>query len=237
MQNLIQNAQSNIRNNPEKLSTILDAANAKFNHCKDLTIEWYDGISQSENDRIASLVSDLYDEGNTSELTNIVNGGLKYQSIKEDLGKAGFSIDDIDALLSDREAVTNIAQRQNAISQKNQYLDNLMSDPNQGLDARKTFSIINSITQNEQISLPDGRTITLIYGHRNSYWAQDTVSGELNIYGLSYDELMADYFAVSSLGRNELLENLRGLAGDELFDALSNEYGSIVDLAKNKNLM
>ena len=237
MQDLIQNAQSNIRNNPEKLSTILDTANAEYNHCKDLTIEWYDGISQSENDRIASLVSDLYDEGNTSELTNIVNGGLKYQSIKEDLGKAGLSVDDIDALLSDREAVTNIAQRQNAISQKNQYLNNLMSDPNQGLDARKTFSILNSITQNEQISLPDGRTITLIYGHRNSYWVKDAVSGELNIYGLSYDELMADYFAVSSLGRNELLENLRGLAGDELFDALSNEYGSIVDLAKNKNLM
>lgn len=237
MQDIIQNAQNNINNNPEKLNAILDIANTEYNHYRDLTVEWYEGIRQSENDRIASLVSSLYAEENTTELTNFVNTALKNPIIREDLNQAGISTNDIENLLSDRETITIIAQRQNAINQQNQHLSLLMSDPSQGLEARKTYSILNSIMQNEQISLPDGSTTTFIYGHPNSYWTRALENGKLNAYELSYDELMADYFAISSLGQTELIDNLRELAGNELFDSLSNEYEDIVNIAKDNNLI
>ena len=237
MQDTIQNAQRNIINNPKKAASMLEEATAEYHRYETEAIEWYNSIRNSEDSRISQLIEGLYEEGNTDELSNIVGGGSNYQVIKDDLISAGINLSDVDAILSDKELVTSIAQRQNAISKQNQYFQDAMSDPNRGFNARRTFSMINSITQTTDITLPDGRTYTTFYNHPDDYWIKKTGSISPDSYRKSYDELMADYFSVSAVGDTKLLNDLRELAGDELFDSLSAEYGKIVDIATQEGLI
>lgn len=237
MQETIQNAQRNFMNNPEKAASMLEEAQADYIHYQTEALKWYDSIRDSENNRISQMIDDLYGEGNTDELSNIVGKGSNYQIIKDDLISAGIDPSDVDSILADKDLVTQIAQREHAITKQNQYFQEAMSDPNRGFHARRTFSMINSIAQTTDITLPDGRNYTTLFGHSNNYWKKSSDSINLDSYRLSYDELMADYFSVSAVGDEKLINDLRELAGDELFDSLSNEYGNIIDIAKKEGLI
>ena len=91
--------------------------------------------------------------------------------------------------------------------------------------------------QDTEIKLSTGETVTCDFGHQNQYWSRENGTIDLTSYRLSYDELMADYFSISALGRQDLIDNLRSVAGNELFDSLSNDYGQIVNTAKEQGLI
>ena len=237
MQAVIQDAQQQIKNNPEKVAEMFAQADLENQHCLDLTNDWYSQIEQSENTRIANIVDELYETNDTEGLKKIIDDSANIESVRKDLENAGLDASDIDSILSDKELVTSIAQSQNAFQQKNQFYYNLMSDPNEGLDARRTYSMINSIMQDTEIKLSTGETVTCDFGHQNQYWSRENGTIDLTSYRLSYDELMADYFSISALGRQDLIDNLRSVAGNELFDSLSNDYGQIVNTAKEQGLI
>lgn len=224
MMEFIQNAQNNIVSNPQKLKEMISEATKENQHCLDLAEQKYEEIKKDEDQRIENLVNTLY-------LTDNLD------ALKNELTDLELSSTDIDYYFSNKDELIHLLQLQNETSKKHQYYEQFMSDPNEGLDAKLTYSIINSIMQQEKITLPTGETIQCLWKHDDSYWLDQSETISLNCYRKSYDELMADYFVIGALGRTDLLNDLRELVGDETIDQLSNEYGKMIEIAKEEGLI
>lgn len=221
MQNIIQNAQNNIKNNPEKLDYMMEKAQTIYDSKTEEARKWYETIKDEENKRISDVVNflDLF--------------GLE-SLLSSDLSEAGVDSSEINNILSDKQQLISILQQENQTNKIYEYQDYLMRNTDDGLYATGTFTIINSIMQKKIITIGN-KEYDCHYCHVDSYWLDDNENISLVSYSKSYDELMADYFAYNALDQQELMTDMRELAGDEIIDSLSNEYANMVEISKTIN--
>ena len=216
MVELISNAQANIAKHDEEFFSLLKKSSDIIDGARAKTIEWWETkMKQPEMQRISDTIDKLYESD-------------KIDEIKDILKDAKISDEDIAKIIDDEAQVKEICIRFNEKDKKNNYYMDLLSNNSTLNDARKTSAMLNSITQSkDDVISSNGITIKYPTSHENSYWTGKKIDGytEEEIKALrSFDELMADYFALAATGRQNVINELRKVAGDELFDEISATY-------------
>ena len=217
----LNSARLNIYDNSDAIKEMLSECVSKQQSSIKETIEWYNnGIRASENKRISELVDSLYENSEKNELSKIARSASasKAEAIKEILKDAGMESSSIDELMANKELIKKLATVQNNIGNQSKNLSMLDGNYNIDGDYRKTSSIIDSITQSD-------RKFTFTHGHmgnNGSYWLKDGVRK-------SYDELLADYFSISSNGRTKLIAKLENACGSEIFNDIRHTVKQIAD--------
>lgn len=224
-------ARQNASANTEGIATLLKMVEQERNLQFKATEEWFDGIRESEKIKMESLVDSLYKQGNLTELAEMIKNA-KYAfalpNIQQLLEQNGLLKTDIDAILSNQELTKAIIVSENAISLQESHMNELMLTSSESGAYRKMSSMLSSIMMTMQsVTNSLGEQVPYYYGHGDSYWARFD-----NPSAVALDELMADYFSVMASGKIEVIDRLRTIVGNEIFDALDNEYSKIVEKFK-----
>ena len=200
MQNIIQ--QRNKLNNQAKLDYMMPKADKIYDDLYAEVEKWYETIETEENEKIISQVNFL----------TVLNGEIL---LKSSLLDAGLESSEINSILSDKEQLISILQEENKINKIYEYRNKLMRSSNEGLYALGVYSMINTIMQKETVHIGN-KEYDFKYTHEDEYWLDTAEQLALSSYCKSYDELKADYFALITLGQQELMNDIRELVGDEI---------------------
>ncbi len=227
--NIMKKTRDNLRENSQSYIGYLKKANEIFNNATSETIQWYNNIRPTEEAKIESLIDDLYNSENQSELKSIVSKSSKITKVKEILKESGMDVSNIDEILNNKNLVKKIATIQNNVNMQQMHLNELISSYEKYGDYRKLSAVINSATQQMNHFDPNtNQNVQCSYGHPDDYW---TEISENNSFNSSFDELCADYFSLAAHGRKDVIATMEKIFGSELMDAIKGTFKDIAETA------
>lgn len=211
---VIKNAQESISKNSGQVSQLLIKNEEKWKVIRAEASHRFSKIADSEALRVSKNVDELFSSEQTYKIESM-------------LRNAGISEERISILMENPEMIKSIFEKSNGIDIINIMHDDIASLANDELGKTNLDRMLNSIVQSESYE-----GIHFKYLHEDSYWHRS--GSEEGACRDSYDELMADYFAFMASGRDNWMEEFKGLVGDELVDSLYNEYASMLQILEEK---
>lgn len=229
-ENALNNARNKILANPKLAFSKLEEVQKKYNSVIIETPDWYQPQREREHQKIVSLVNSMDDNDKLEEVKGIINKIFPNNSTPNDKRYVKILNDydvpmDIEEILNNKEALTDILNLQNNVSIQLQHIDENMTSYENGGDYRKISAMINSVVKENTLSNELGEEISFSYRHDKKYWTTHDSK-------TSYDELIADYISLSSNGRQEALDTIEEVIGSDLMNEIKKD---VARMAQNLN--
>ena len=218
----IASARETVMKNATSCDEFLGECEQKYSSTIRNAVSWFDTKREEEAIRVSKLVDSWYDSGDTSAASDFLFSALvlpdePLPQLRKILADAGISDVRTYELVQNKELVKEIAIKHNSVTSTLTHLSYLNTSYDNNGDSSLVSSMLSDLMQGKQIG-----NYGYTYGHDAGYWIG---KGDT----LSFNELVANYFAVAASGRTDALDKFVALTGNELVDDLKRNASLIAE--------